>query len=605
VSNILIRGGEIVDGTGKKPFKGDISIEGNTITQIGKLENNTKADHVIDAKNKMVSPGFIDLHSHADIAVPLEDHAKILKPLVMQGITTFVGGNCGFSNCFIPERNSEDVIVYLENLSGQPQQENITWNTPAEFFEQMEARGLLLNMATLVGHGSLRIAASGLKARLLHRDEQKMMNAYLEQAMEMGCLGVSTGLQYFPGLQSDAEELDALGKILKRYDGIFTSHLRSYSHTLDQAIDEVCEVGLKNDIPVQISHLYWQPYSKMFSALTRKLIQLGSFAYNRLKIPIPVEKGIVPKLKRIESWQRKGVDVRFDQLPTAQGFTELMAFLPPYVSEGGKISALGRLQDKSFRKKVLSDIENVEPDWPHRDGATWSFNYIKITGWNGLRVMAVKSRENQWMEGKTFPEIAAELNKDPIDAICDLLIEENAQVMVFHTPSFPDDPFAFRSLREVFKHHLCVPATDTILRPVGRPSHVFYDCFPKFIEHFVKKEKLISIEEAIQKSTSVPAEIMKIKNRGILQKGNYADILIFDLDRLGTSASFYDPAVHPSGIEHVLINGTPVVSGGEYQEGTLPGFAIRLIKGSTKFTFKPMVRKNRSKTPRGTRIRSI
>jgi N-acyl-D-aspartate/D-glutamate deacylase len=313
----------------------------------------------------------------------------------------------------------------------------------------------------------------------------------------------------------------------------------------------------------------------MFSALTRKLIQLGSFAYNRLKIPIPVEKGIVPKLKRIESWKQKGVDVRFDQLPTTQGFTELMAFLPPYVSEGGKAKAIEKLQDRAFRRKVLHDMENVEPDWPHRDRATWSFNYIKITGWNGLRVMAVKSRQNQWMEGKTFPEIARELKKDPMDALCDLLIEENTQVMVFHTPSFPDDPFVFRSLWEVFKHPLFVPATDTILRPMGRPSHVFYDCFPKFIEYFVKKEKLISIEEAIRKSTSAPAEIMKIENRGVLRKGNSADVLIFDLDRLGTSATFHDPAVHPSGIEHVLINGIPVVSGGEFQKNLLPGAAIR------------------------------
>ena len=574
MGSILIRGGNIVDGTGKKPFRADIAIEGDTITEIGGLEN-MQADRIIDAENRMVSPGFIDLHSHADITVPLPDHAKILKPLVMQGITTFVGGNCGFSSCFVPKRNKEDVIIYLENLSGQSQKENVTWSTPAEFLDQMEAKGLLLNMATLMGHGSLRIAASGLKTRLIHPNEQEKMNYYLEQAMEMGCLGLSTGLQYFPGLQSDAGELDALGKTVKKFDGIFTSHLRSYSHTLDQAIDEVCEVGLNNNIPIQISHLYWQPYSRMFSALTRKLIQLGSFAYNRLRIPIPVEKGIVPKLKRIESWQRKGVNVRFDQLPTTQGFTELIAFLPPYVSEGGKARALERLQDKAFRKKVLYDIENVEPDWPHRDGATWSFNYIKITGWNGLRVMAVKSPENQWMEGKTFPEIAAELKKDPIDTICDLLIEENTQVMVFHTPSFPDDPFVFRSLREVFKHPLFVPATDTILRPMGRPSHVFYDCFPKFIEYFVKQEKLMSIEEAVRKSTSAPAEIMKIKKRGILRKGNYADILIFDLDHLGTSATFYDPAVHPSGIEHVLVNGTLVVSAGQFQEGVLPGAAIR------------------------------
>jgi N-acyl-D-amino-acid deacylase len=571
--DILIRNGNIIDGSGKEMFKGDIAINGDTIVEVGIMED-VSAGEVIDASNRIVSPGFVDIHSHADLAVPLENHADILKPLVMQGITTFVGGNCGFSSCFIPERNRDAIITYLENLSGQSQG-IVDWSTPDEFLENMQKRGLLLNMATLVGHGSLRIASSGLVTRFLHRNEQESMEKFLELAMEMGCLGLSTGLQYFPGLQSDTEELNGLGRVLKRHNGIFTSHLRSYSHTIDKSIDEVCEVGLNSGIPVQISHLYWQPYSRRFSELTRKLVQFGSFAYNRLRIPIPIERAIVPKLKLIEKWREKGVDVRFDQLPTSQGFTELLAFLPPYVSEGGKEKALDRLRDIEFRKRVLYDIENVEPDWPHRDGATWSFNYIKMTGWNGLRVMAVRSDKNSWMEGKTFPEIGRELKKHHFDVICDLLIEENAQVMVFHTPTFPDDPFAFRSLLEVFKHPLLIPATDTILRPLGRPSHVFYDCFPRFIEFFVKEKGLLPIEEAIRKSTSTPAEVMRIRKRGAIAKGYYADIVIFDLEKLGTEASFYNPSVHPSGIEHVLINGKAVVSMGNFQRGILPGIAVR------------------------------
>jgi N-acyl-D-amino-acid deacylase len=572
--DILIRNGNIIDGSGKEMFQGDIAIKGDTIVDVGRLDD-VSAGEVIDASNRIVSPGFVDIHSHADLTVPLENHSEILKPLVMQGITTFVGGNCGFSSCFIPEMNRDAIITYLENLSGQSQQGIIDWSTPDKFLERMQKRGLLLNMATLVGHGSLRIASSGLVTRLLHSDEQETMEKFLEIAMEMGCLGLSTGLQYFPGLQSDTEELNGLGRVLKRYNGIFTSHLRSYSHTIDKSIDEVCEIGENSGIPVQISHLYWQPYSRRFSGLIRKLVQFGSFAYNRLRIPIPIEKGIVPKLRLIDKWRRRGVDVRFDQLPTSQGFTELLAFLPPYVSEESKERALVRLRDSEFRKRVLNDIENVEPDWPHRDGATWSFNYIKMTGWNGLRVMAVRSDKNSWMEGKTFPEIGRELKKHPFDVICDLLIEEKAQVMVFHTPTFPDDPFVFRSLLEVFKHPLLIPATDTILRPLGRPSHVFYDCFPRFIEYFVKKKGLLPLEEAIKKSTSTPAEVMKIKKRGTITKGNYADIIIFDLERLGTAANFYNPSVHPSGIEHVLINGKAVVSMGNFQRGILPGMAVR------------------------------
>ena len=273
----------------------------------------------------------------------------------------------------------------------------------------MKRQGMLLNMGTLVGHGSLRIAASGLVTRLLTRDEQARLERYLEQALEMGCMGLSTGLQYFPGLQSDTAELVGLGGILKRKGGVFTSHLRSYAHTVANAIDEVSEVGRRCGVPVQISHLYWQPYAKGLGWVTRNAAKFGSFAYNKLKIPVPIEKGLEDKIELVEAQRRQGVDIAFDLVPTSQGFTELFAFLPPYVVEGSKAEALSRLADKAFRKKVRHDILHVEPDWPHRDGATWSFNYIKMTGWEGLRVMAVMSDHNRWMEGLTFLKSA--LNK--------------------------------------------------------------------------------------------------------------------------------------------------------------------------------------------------
>jgi len=572
--DIIIRKGSIIDGNGTPAYTGDIGIRKDTIEEIGDLSTRS-AGMEIDAENRVVSPGFIDIHSHADITVPREDHDTILKPLVMQGITTFVGGNCGFSNSFIPEMNREISLNYLENLSGQSQEDLITWTTPAEFMEMSERRGLLLNMALLIGHGSLRIAAAGSTTQLLNSDERSRMKGLLNQALEMGCLGLSTGLQYFPGSQSDTEELVELGSTLKKHNGIFTSHLRSYSHTIDQAIDEVGEVGRQNGIRVQISHLYWQPYSRGLTGITKGLVQLGSFLYNRVGIPIPIEQGLVPKLKRIEKMRDEGIDIHFDMVPTSQGFTELTAFLPPYVLEGSKAKALERLKDTSFRKEVLHDIEKVEPEWPHRDRATWSFNYIKMTGWNGLRVMAVAGEKNRWMEGKSFPEIGKEVKKHPFDVICDLLIEEQGHVLVFHTPTVPDDPFAFRSMWRGFTHPLSVPVTDTILLPIGRPSHVFYDCFPRFIDFFVKKRGLLTLEEAIRKSTATPAMIMDIPGRGTIKTGNYADLIVFDPEKLGTRATFYTPSIHPTGIDHVIINGRAVVSEGVFQKGTLTGRVLR------------------------------
>ena len=572
--DLIIRKGTIVDGSGKERFLADIAIQGNVIAEIGNLADAT-ATSEIDAQGKIVCPGFIDIHSHADLAIADPMHADRLEPLVRQGVTTIIGGNCGFSNCFVPQENREANLANLENLSGQPQRDIVDWNTPAEFFERLKRQGMLLNMGTLVGHGSLRIAASGLVTRLLTRDEQTRLERYLEQAMEMGCMGMSTGLQYFPGLQSDTDELVGAGGVLKRTGGVFTSHLRSYAHTLTNSINEVSEVGRRCGVPIQISHLYWQPYSKGLGAVTRAAAKFGSFAYNKLKIPVPIEKGLEDKIELIEAKRRLGVDIAFDLVPTSQGFTELFAFLPPYVAEGSKAEALKRLEDRDFRKKVRHDILNTEPDWPHRDGATWSFNYIKITGWEGLRVMAVASEHNRWMEGKTFPEIGAVQGKETFDALCDLLVEEKGQVMVFHTPLKPDDPFAFRSMWMGFTYPHSVPATDTILRPLGRPAHVFYDCFPRFIAFFTKEKPLLTLEDAMRKTTSRPAEIMHLKRRGTLQKGYYADITVFDFQSLGTAATFDTPAVYPSGIEHVIINGKHVLSSGKINKKARAGAVIR------------------------------
>jgi N-acyl-D-amino-acid deacylase len=572
--DLIIRKGTIIDGSGRARFQGDIAVKDGLITEIGDLKNVTAASE-IDASGKIVCPGFIDIHSHADLAIADPMHAGRLEPLVRQGVTTIIGGNCGFSNCYVPPENREANLANLENLSGQPQREIVDWNTPAEFFERLTRQGMLLNMGTLVGHGSLRIAASGLVTRLLNGDEQAQLERYLMQAMEMGCMGLSTGLQYFPGLQSDTNELVGLGNILKRTGGVFTSHLRSYAHTLTKSIDEVSEVGRRCGVPIQISHLYWQPYSKGLGAATRAAAKFGSFAYNKLKIPVPIEKGLQDKIEFIEAQRRLGVDIAFDLVPTSQGFTELFAFLPPYVSQGSKAEALKRLQDREFRKKVRHDILNTEPDWPHRDGASWSFNYIKITGWEGLRIMAVGSERNQWMEGKTFPDIGAAQKKDTFDALCDLLVEEKGQVMVFHTPLKPDDPFAFRSMWLGFAYPRSVPATDTILRPLGRPAHVFYDCFPRFIAFFTKQKPLLTLEDALRKCTSLPADIMHIKRRGTLQKGYYADITVFDFESLGTGATFDTPAVYPTGIEHVIINGKPVLSAGKINKETRAGAVIR------------------------------
>jgi N-acyl-D-amino-acid deacylase len=551
-----------------------VAVADGRIAAVGRLEG-TPASEVVEARGRVVCPGFIDVHSHADLMIPHPEREEILEPLVRQGITTFVGGNCGFSNSLLPDDRRAHLIANLEGLTGESASIAFDWSTPSDFMSRMKRRGLPLNMGLLVGHGSLRIAVAGLSRRLLTPDEQERMERLLAECLEMGCLGLSTGLQYFPGLASDSAELVGLGRVLDRFDRVFTSHLRSYAHTLDRALDEVFSVGRENGIRVQISHFYWQPYSSGFTRLVRAALRMGSFAYDRLKIPIPIEKGLEAKLEHIDRARRQGVRVHFDMVPTAQGFTSLFAFLPPYLAEGSMAEALARLEDREIRRQMLHDLENAEPDWPHNGRADWSFNYVKMTGWSGLRVMAVTKESNRWTEGLTFPQIARKLDKHPMDALCDLLLDEQGRVLVFHTPVRPDDPFTFRSMWSGFTHPLCMPATDTILLPFGRPSHVFYDCFPRFIELFVKQKKKLTLQEAIRKCTSLPAEAMGIRDRGVLREGTPADLVVFDLPRLATTADFHHPDRNPDGIGHVFVNGKAVVEEGVFKKGVLAGDLVR------------------------------
>jgi len=570
VVDLIIKDGLIVDGTGADSRPGDVAVADGKIVAVGRLDG-APASEVVEARGRVVCPGFIDVHSHADLMVPHPEREEILEPLVLQGITTFVGGNCGFSNSFLPDDRRSHLIANLEGLTGGSPSIAFDWNAPSDFMSRMKGRGLPLNMGLLIGHGSLRIAVAGLSRRLLTPDEQSQMERHLSECLEMGCLGLSTGLQYFPGLASDSAELVGLGRVLEKFDRVFTSHLRSYAHTLDQALDEVFTVGRENGIKLQISHFYWQPYSRGLARLVRAALRVGSFAYDRLKIPIPIEKGLEAKLERIDQAHRQGVRVHFDMVPTAQGFTSLFAFLPPYLAEGSTAEALARLEDREFRRQMLHDLENVEPDWPHNGRANWSFNYVKMTGWSGLRVMAVTKESNRWMEGLTFPQIGRKLEKHPMDAICDLLLDEQGRVLVFHTPVRPDDPFTFRSMWSGFTHPLSMPATDTILLPFGRPSHVFYDGFPRFIDLFVKKKKRLTLTEAIRKCTSLPAEAMGIRDRGVLREGMPADLVVFDLSRLGTKADFHHPDRNPDGIDHVFVNGKAVVEDGVFKKGVLAG----------------------------------
>jgi len=575
--DVLIRNGNIVDGSGAKAYTGDLAIEEGRIVAIGNLKD-AQAKEEIDAKGRMVCPGFIDPHSHADISLHKENAEELLMPLIKQGITTFVGGNCGMGLSPILEPGKEAIFTYIEVFSSFDPEKEFRWRSTAEYFDFLDKKGIPLNSAILIPHGLLRLHAVGMENRYATDDEIQKMARALESSMDAGGIGMSTGLQYYPGSQSDTRELVELGKILKKYDGIFTSHLRSYSNTLDKAIDEVATVAGENQIRAQISHLFWVPDMGFIGPFVRSLIRMMASLAQWIPIPIPLEKPIQQAIERIVSNQDKGVNVSVDVMPTTTGFTHLLAFFPPWALEGDRTQVLNRLKDRDLRKKMLHSIEHGKMEWPHTGPDSWTLNLFRLMGWECAHIMAVQSEKNKRYEGMNLIEIARERGVHPFDAACDLLLEEDGHVLVFESIAEPDDLFTERTTFPSMAHPKVMISTDAILMGFGMPSPLFYGCYPRYLRRYCKELKLVDLETGVRKCTSLSAEHFNLKQRGLLKEGYFADVLVIDMDKIDSKACFKSPTESPSGVDEVIINGKRVVKEGVFQRGLSAGSLLRHTK---------------------------
>ena len=576
--DLVLDNTRIVDGSGGAPYRADIGIEGAAIGAIGNLKE-AEAARRVDARGKTVCPGFIDVHSHADLAYFRKDHPDLLSPLVKQGITTFVGGNCGMALAPITKKHREGQETYLEVFTQMDFEKDIRWTDMASFMDLMDEEGTLLNTALLAPHGMIRITARGLEMGLATDADIKLMRKMIEECMDAGAFGLSTGLQYFPGNQSDTRELIELAKSLTRYDGIFTSHLRSYtSTTLPKAIDEVAQVAQRNDIRGQVSHLFSLPWFGPIHGVALKVLKglANNAGISSKLVPDFLIYGEMRKLlSEVESHRRKGIEIGMDVMPTTAGFTHLLAFFPSWVVTGNREKVLARISDRALRKEMLEDIEKGKPTWPHRGKNDWSLNIIRQMGWDAVTIMAVHSEKNRPLEGRRFTEIGEERGKHPFDVMCDLLIEEDGQVLVFESLSEPDDSFTEKYTFPALQDPDTAISTDTILMGIGKPSYLFYGCYPKFIGRYVFEKGLLDLPSAVARCTSLPARQFDIKNRGLVKEGYFADLLLMEPERFRTSACFRDPQRHPEGLEMVMINGTVVQENGEFHPDRLPGKMLR------------------------------
>ena len=572
--DFLIRNGNVIDGTGAPAFVADVGITGDRITLVGKGEH-AEAAKAIDAAGKCVCPGFIDPHSHADLSLYRENQVALLEPLVRQGITTFIGGNCGMAMAPLGTTHRDAVETYLNIFTQVDFEREVHWRSLGDYMDHVEKNGLLLNAGILAPHGVIRLNTMGMEARPASDAETEDMARQLAQALDEGALGLSTGLQYMPGSQSETRELVRLGAELKRRGGIFTSHVRSYSNTLDRAIDEVIQVAERNGIPAQVSHLFWLPDYGVFGPFMQELIR-GLARLSKWWVPpIPLDVPMAQRVDQMMQARTRGVDIRADIMPTTTGFTHILAFFPPWSTTGSKEDVLRRLQDPEQRRRIRHSIEHGKMEWPHTGPDAWTLNLFRLMGWGCARIMSVATEKNRRYEGMSLAQIARERGVHPFDACCDLLLEEDGHVLTFESMAEPDDAFTERSTFAGLAHPETMISTDAILMGEGRPSRLFYGCYPRFLARYVREKRLLPLETAVRKITGLSAEHFHLRDRGHVAQGMFADIVVFNFDAINTEASFEDPAHFPEGIEHVFINGKHVVEGDRFCPDPLPGQLLR------------------------------
>jgi len=572
--DLVIRDAEIFDGTGSPSWRGDVALAAGRIAALGRLGPCSSREE-LRADGRVVCPGFIDIHSHADVTLYRADHAEVLAPLVLQGITTVVAGNCGMGLAPLGTQHRQAVLDYIEVFTQRPLGPELNWSDSAGLFDRLEHQGVLLNVALLTPHALLRLGTCGSVARPATSGELADMAHALEVSLEAGTIGLSLGLQYFPGSQSDQHELVELARIVARHGGMVSCHLRDYSVALERAIDELAGVAAASDVTVQISHLHALPeVGPLFPAL-RKGLRLLSALHRRWPFEPPLRFPLASALERVRHLRQRGLRLGADVMPTTTGFTHLLAMFPPWALEGPAHQVLANLADPEVRARLRRSIHHGRPRWPHREGDDWSLNLIRSMGWEGIRIMAVATERNRELLGLSLAELGERRTCDPLDAACELLLEENGQVLIFMAMTEPEDPMLDQAFLPGLLDLEASVSTDTILLGQGIPSPLFHNCYPRYLGRFVRDQGRLPLSAALRKITALPASQAGLQKRGQLRKGWPADLLVLDPADFEDRSSFAHPAVSPAGLALVCINGTPVVRDGTLVPGVLAGTVLR------------------------------
>ncbi len=540
--DIVIKKGLIVDGSGRPSFKADLAVKGGRIAKIDEAID-VEADRIINAEGLAVCPGFIDIHTHSDFVLLVNPKAE---SKVRQGVTTEVVGNCGGSAA--PAKGA--ALERAKRIMDGYGIDRVEWTSFSDYLNLLEGKGIAINVVALVGHGTVRQCVLGMENRPPTERELQEMKSLVAEAMEAGAFGMSSGLVYPPGRYASTEELIELCKVVASYGGIYASHIRGERETIVEAVKEAIEIGRRSGVSVQISH---HP------------AKIGGWGKSK------------ETLRLIEEAREEGIDVNCDMHPYIAGSTGLSALLPPWVQEGGPEKIVQRLKNEELRKKIRQDMIEEKIPGPGPCGL------VKRGMWDKL--MLADCEKNKDLIGLNFEEIARRRGKDPFEAYFDLLVEEEARGMVVGFYYNEED------IRRVLLHPTSMIGSDGYaLAPYGplgkgkmhpRSYGTFPMVFRKYVRGESRKEliyddgaKLLTLEKAVMKMTSVTAKKLGLKDRGLLKEGMRADIVILDPKRVADRATYLDPYRYPEGIEYVIVNGELVIDEGEHT-GSLPGMVLR------------------------------
>jgi N-acyl-D-amino-acid deacylase len=526
--DVLIRGGTVYDGSGKPPRRADVGLRGDRIAAVGALDKAT-AKVVVDANGLAVTPGFINMLSWSTDSLLADGRGQ---SEIRQGVTTEVmgeGWSWGPVNAAIKQRMKRDQIDIKYDIE---------WNTLGEYLYFLQRKGTAHNVASFLGATTVREYVLGLGDKQPTPDELEKMRQLVERELRDGALGIASALEYAPAYYAGTEELIELCKVAARHKGKYITHMRSEGERLLEGIDEVIRISREAKIPAEIYH---------FKAA-------GQANWKKMDAAIA----------KVEAARREGLTITANMYPYTAGAAPLTACIPPWASEGGELALRRRLQDPEARKRLLDDIKN-KTDWP---------NFYRNAG-SPDNVLLVSFRQERLkpLQGKTLAQVAKQRGKDPVETLLDLLIEDQSSVGTVY----------FITAEENIRKLLPLPwisfgSDESSQAPEGvflksMPHPRAYGCFARVLGKYVREEKLLPLEAAVRKLTSLPATNLGLDHRGLLQDGYFADVVVFDPKTIIDHATYEKPHQYAEGVRHVFVNGVQVLKDGEHT-GAKPGRAL-------------------------------